>query len=1217
MERTKNSEERGSTFSPEERKSDTMLEEKDPAETPLLGYTLSANSERDSSKSDLLSISPNNIDYGLSENCQITTLEYNKMKMWAFYIIFGILTVGIMPILSIWIVDLKVFMMYTKINGNVEEATHLKIYEKSKGSGIVELKKSTKRSTLPHSDGRILDRVGDEEYIKEIKFRYRYLTYNYCYESEKFETVAYDFHYNYNKIHSRSCGLTKDQLWESQDKYGDCTMNIIIRPWYRIVFEDILNFYYGIQVFSVVIWCMNGYYRSGVVIGAMTFASIVAELYDEIRSLKRLKEMAHYETSIYVKRIGSDGVSISTEINSNEIVPGDIILVPEGKQIPCDAILLEGECVVNEAMLTGESLPAIKTALPKSDEHTVDDFSIENTKQKMYFLFAGTEIVQSRMMNYQTPPYALVTRTNFLTTKGALIRSILYSAVKRFDFQSEACYVLFVSFFLTAAIMGTVLPKFIDNFSTYDVVIRTMNALTVAIPAMLPVCMSIGILFSYTRLYLNEIYCSQPRKIEAAGRVKTMIFDKTGTLTHEGLTATGIKVSNQKDFNPTIRNISQEIATFQSNLNIDKYDSEEIFTKFIECMACCHCCTYINEKLVGDPLEVEMFEKSNWVMDESEEQNNHKGGRYLATFYPRNESNVITDDPELNREILKLNILLKNEFQSELQSMSVIAKNNIDGSLVCFMKGSPEKIFSRCDQSTLPSNYMTEVDKIAEKGLRVISLAYRTIDPLFFNIEHPPNRKELEKNMTFLGFIIFENKLKENTAECIRELNDGEIKCIIATGDNGKTASSVARNCGIVSEDSYFRILLDESDKNAKKLTCELVKENNSSNRNRGFVVLDEEENHLGDTDEEAEENQPFIPNDPQERNANGDPFDLMMDPNSLLSVSINGKAFNHLLKMPREEMINDKYNAQEILDKVVKDCKVFSRMSPKQKAKLVKKMQGNGQIVGMCGDGANDCTALKTADIGLSLSQAEASIAAPFTSKSQDISSVIILLNQGRAALDLSTTLFKFVILTSSIQLSSMIILYYSTSNLDDLQYGYIGLCLVFPILLCICLMKPSDRLVSELPIQSFLHWSIILSIIGQSLISIGVQIGGYFAMRGEDYFTVAPESDDYTTDGYETTAVFLTSTPQYLFIGIVFNLFTKFRMPLYKNYVFMLILLVQVGITYWIIIRPAKFMRDDLELMELDSEFRWFLCLITICNGAACVLMELIIYLLYQYFK
>ncbi|CAI2367635.1 unnamed protein product [Moneuplotes crassus] len=122
---------------------------------------------------------------------------------------------------------------------------------------------------------------------------------------------------------------------------------------------------------------------------------------------------------------------------------------------------------------------------------------------------------------------------------------------------------------------------------------------------------------------------------------------------------------------------------------------------------------------------------------------------------------------------------------------------------------------------------------------------------------------------------------------------------------------------------------------------------------------------------------------------------------------------------------------------------------------------------------------------------------------------------------------------------------------------------------------------------------------------------------MRGEDYFTVAPESEDYTTDGYETTAIFLISTPQYIFIGIIFNLFTKFRMPLYKNYLLMIIVLIQLSITYWIILVPAKFMRDNLEIQHLDSTFKWFLCLITISNGIACFLFELSIYLLYQHFK
>ena len=78
--------------------------------------------------------------------------------------------------------------------------------------------------------------------------------------------------------------------------------------------------------------------------------------------------------------------------------------------------------------------------------------------------------------------------------------------------------------------------------------------------------------------------------------------------------------------------------------------------------------------------------------------------------------------------------------------------------------------------------------------------------------------------------------------------------------------------------------------------------------------------------------------------------------------------------------------------------------MSPDDKAFLVENLQKHLKVeVGMCGDGANDCGALKTADMGISLSEAEASIAAPFTSKIQDISCVIRVLKEGRAALTTS----------------------------------------------------------------------------------------------------------------------------------------------------------------------------------------------------------------------
>jgi len=88
---------------------------------------------------------------------------------------------------------------------------------------------------------------------------------------------------------------------------------------------------------------------------------------------------------------------------------------------------------------------------------------------------------------------------------------------------------------------------------------------------------------------------------------------------------------------------------------------------------------------------------------------------------------------------------------------------------------------------------------------------------------------------------------------------------------------------------------------------------------------------------------------------------------------------------------------------------------------------------IGMCGDGANDCGALKAAEVGISLSEAEASIAAPFTSTVQDISCVITLLREGRCAMTTSFQAFKFIELYSLIQFFSCTMLYTVNAALTD----------------------------------------------------------------------------------------------------------------------------------------------------------------------------------------
>jgi cation-transporting ATPase 13A3/4/5 len=114
--------------------------------------------------------------------------------------------------------------------------------------------------------------------------------------------------------------------------------------------------------------------------------------------------------------------------------------------------------------------------------------------------------------------------------------------------------------------------------------------------------------------------------------------------------------------------------------------------------------------------------------------------------------------------------------------------------------------------------------------------------------------------------------------------------------------------------------------------------------------------------------------------------------------------------------------------------------MSPDEKHELVEKLQSIDYCCGFCGDGANDCGALKAADVGISLSDAEASVAAPFTSRLFEISCVPTVIKEGRAALVTSFSCFKFMSLYSAIQFSSVSFLYTSGSNLGDFQVSGLG---------------------------------------------------------------------------------------------------------------------------------------------------------------------------------
>ena len=114
--------------------------------------------------------------------------------------------------------------------------------------------------------------------------------------------------------------------------------------------------------------------------------------------------------------------------DSSELVPGDVAVIPEGIMLPCDFILLTGSAIVNEAMLTGESVPVMKGCIPIISSEVYSD-----TGSSKHTLYSGTGVIQTRSVGHE-PVLGLVKSTGFLTTKGSLIRDILYPKEIKFKF---------------------------------------------------------------------------------------------------------------------------------------------------------------------------------------------------------------------------------------------------------------------------------------------------------------------------------------------------------------------------------------------------------------------------------------------------------------------------------------------------------------------------------------------------------------------------------------------------------------------------------------------------------------------------------------------------------------------------------------------------------------------------------------------------------------
>ncbi|XP_061775883.1 polyamine-transporting ATPase 13A3-like [Nerophis ophidion] len=951
-------------------------------------------------------------------------------------------------------------------------------------------------------------------------------------------------------IHSNhSSGLTKTLQDYRALFFGKNEIDVKVPPLLEIFMKEVMNPFYIIQIGSFILWTYQGYYDYAFLILTMAIVLIATSLYTIRKNYKRLRDMVmeHSMVQVSVWRGNTD----IEQIMSTDLVPGDVINIPaNGMIMACDAALMCGTCTVSESMLTGESVPVTKSSVPSSER------IYDTEEDKQHTLFCGTHVIQSRA---DKQVKAVVVRTGFNTVKGQLVRGILYPKPTDFKLHRDAKHFTMVMGVVAVIdFIYVIVIDVINKVSIEAIITDSLNLVAVCIPPMLPVTLTVGLVNAQRRMKKTGIFCISPQRINISGLLNLVCFDKTGTLTEDSLHLWGIQRAEVGTFSPPETEVATESLTK---------------TSFVAGMATCHSLISIKDKLCGDPIDLNVFSATGWILEEPREEQ--------TALYDVHISTIVRHPQQWG----EFGIVRQLPFSSALQRMSVVVRQLGQKHFDIYLKGAPETVVNLCKPHTVPQSFTDTLETYTRQGFRVIALAHHQLESkLSWQEVQNLSREQLETNMDFLGLIVMQNKIKEQTAGVLLDLRQANIRTLMVTGDNMSTAISVARDCGMVQahEDIIIADAVPPNEENPASITWR-YSDNHVVNNNQTAEV-----SFAGDglKDKEKEPGYHF---------------------------AVSGQAFAVI-----------KQHFPELSQKFLLRATVFARMTPDLKTQLVEVLQNIDYMVGMCGDGANDCGALKKAHSGISLSELEASVASPFTSSIPNISCVTTLIREGRAALITSFSLFKFVALFSIIQFCSVNLLISIPSWFGNLQFVFIdyGICLFLPFTMS---LNPAwKKLVRRTPPSSLITAQMLFSLLSQVFNVALFQFGAFFLVRQQSWYhtlnpkvcnessvsehspnTTEEDLDEFNSKIFEGTTLFYVSVFQYLTVAIVFCKGKPFRRPSYENRPFVLSCFVLSA--FFLIIMLFPFPAVDYQLMISCIPYEWRITILIMAVGHVVVSVTL----------
>lgn len=487
------------------------------------------------------------------------------------------------------------------------------------------------------------------------------------------------------------------------------------------------------------------------VIGLNAVIGFVQE-YKAEKSIRALKSIMASRA-----RVMRDGRE--TEIPSDQLVKGDIVLLESGERVPADLRLFHTiEARIDESILTGESLPVEKTteAIERGNLISGDQINMA---------FMGTMVVTGRAKG-------IVVETGPRTILGTIAQKVQDVGITKaplqvkFDRFANSIAVIVVVAGAVLVILGLWMGE-----SIKDMFMTAVAAAVAAIPEGLPVVVTIALALSVARMARQNAIIRKLPAVETLGSTTVICSDKTGTLTKNEM---------------TVKLIYDGVHLYEATGT--GYDPRgEILAQWLPVAP-------KDQEPLRDVLRIGLLCNESQLVEEQ--------GRFVVQGDPTEGALIVSASKaglEVHGEKKDFPQLGMIPFESDRGYMATLHEHH--GKKIIFVKGAPERLIKMCTQcmagdGDIKSKIMDVSDNFAKDGLRVLAMAYKEATPETNEIKH----SDVESDLIVAGLQGMIDPPRPEAAEAIEGCKQAGIRVVMITGDHAITALAIAKNLGVAKE---------------------------------------------------------------------------------------------------------------------------------------------------------------------------------------------------------------------------------------------------------------------------------------------------------------------------------------------------------------------------------------------------------------------------------